>query len=79
MKKAIIATAAVLVLSFISTVCFGVALGSQGLHAFFRDGGVLDDWKDATADWDDVIVYAADLADTDDPVSYTHLTLPTKA
>lgn len=66
MKKAIIATAAVLVLSFISTVCFGVALGSQGLHAFFRDGGVLDDWKDATADWDDVIVYAADLADTDD-------------
>lgn len=66
MKKAIIATAAVLVLSFISTVCFGVALGSQGLRAFFRDGGVLDDWKDATAEWDDVIVYAADLADPDD-------------
>ena len=66
MKKAIIATAAVLVLSFISTVCFGVALGSQGLRAFFRDGGVLDDWKDATSEWDDVIVYAADLADPDD-------------
>ncbi|MGN0571179.1 MAG: DUF4097 family beta strand repeat-containing protein [Candidatus Fimenecus sp.] len=66
MKKAILATAVVLFLSFISTVCFGVALGSQGLHAFFRDGGVLDDWTDTISDWNDVILYTDELVDTDD-------------
>lgn len=66
MKKAIIATAVVLVLSFISTVCFGVALGSQGLRAFFRDGGVLDEWSGAVSDWNDVILYTDALADTDE-------------
>ena len=57
MKKAIIATAVVLVLSFVSTVCFGVALGSQGLRAFFRDGGVLDEWSGAVSDWNDALLY----------------------
>ena len=66
MKKAMIATAVVLVLSFISTVCFGVALGSQGLRAFFRDGGVLDEWSGAVSDWNDVILYTDALADTDE-------------
>lgn len=66
MKKAMIATAVVLVLSFISTVCFGVALGSQGLRAFFRDGGVLDEWSAAVSDWNDVILYTDALADTDE-------------
>ena len=66
MKKAIIATAVVLAVSFISTVCFGVALGSQGLRAFFRDGGVLDAWTDAVSGWQDVLIYTEDLVDTDD-------------
>ena len=66
MKKAMIATAVVLVLSFISTVCFGVALGSQGLRAFFRDGGVLDEWSGAVSDWNDVILYTDAFADTDE-------------
>lgn len=66
MKKAIIATAVVLVLSFISTVCFGVALGSQGLRAFFRDGGAFDEWTDTIAHWNDVALYTEDLVDTDD-------------
>lgn len=66
MKKAIIATAVVLVLSFVSTVCFGVALGSQGLRAFFRDGGVLDEWSGAVSDWSDALLYTDALADTDE-------------
>lgn len=66
MKKAIIATAVVLVLSFVSTVCFGVALGSQGLRAFFRDGGVLDEWSGAVSDWNDALLYTDALADTDE-------------
>ncbi|MGN0519786.1 MAG: DUF4097 family beta strand repeat-containing protein [Candidatus Fimenecus sp.] len=66
MKKAMIATAVVLVLSFISTVCFGVALGSQGLRAFFRDGGVLDEWTDTVTDWNDILLYTDETVDTDD-------------
>ncbi len=50
MKKAMIITSVLLVVSFIATLCFGVALGSQGLRALFRDGGVLDRYVSDRAD-----------------------------
>lgn len=65
MKKAILATAVVMVVAFISTICFGVALGSQGLRAFFRDGGILDGWSQEISDWHDVAMYGESIADTD--------------
>ncbi len=65
MKKAILATAVVMVVAFISTICFGVALGSQGLRAFFRDGGILDGWSQEISDWHDVAIYDEGIADTD--------------
>lgn len=65
MKKAILATAVVMVLAFVSTLCFGVALGSQGLRAFFRDGGILDGWSEEISNWHDVAMYGEDVVDTD--------------
>jgi len=65
MKKAILATAVVMVVAFISTICFGVALGSQGLRAFFRDGGILDGWSQEISDWHDVAMYSEGIVDTD--------------
>lgn len=65
MKKAILATAVVMVVAFISTICFGVALGSQGLRAFFRDGGILDGWSQEFSDWHDVAMYGEGIVDTE--------------
>lgn len=65
MKKAIIASAVVMAVAFISTVCFAVACGAQGLSAIFRDDGLIDDWHDALISWRDIELYS-DVDDWDD-------------
>lgn len=57
MKKGIIASAVVMVLAFISTVCFGVACGRQGLQAIFRDDGLADEWREVLTSWRDAELY----------------------
>lgn len=65
MKKGIIASAAVMVLAFISTVCFGVACGRQGLQALFRENGAFDEWREGLINWRDIELYS-DFDDWDD-------------
>lgn len=65
MKKAILATAVVMVVAFISTICFGVALGSQGLRALLKDGGILENWSQEVSDWHDMAMYGEGMVDTD--------------
>ncbi len=60
MKKAMIITTVLLVVSFITTLCLGAALGSQGLRALFRDGGIVDRWSQNISDRADVSLYDAD-------------------
>ena len=60
MKKAMIITTVLLVVSFITTLCLGAALGSQGLRALFRDGGIVDRWSQNLSDRADVSLYDAD-------------------
>ena len=60
MKKAMIITTVLLVVSFITTLCLGAALGSQGLRALFRDGGIVDRWSQNISDRPDVSLYDAD-------------------
>ena len=54
-----------LVVSFITTLCLGAALGSQGLRALFRDGGVVDRWSQNLSDRADVSLYDADWDEED--------------
>ena len=60
MKKAMSITTVLLVVSFITTLCLGAALGSQGLRALFRDGGIVDRWSQNISDRADVSLYDAD-------------------
>ena len=60
MKKAMIITTVLLVVSLITTLCLGAALGSQGLRALFRDGGIVDRWSQNISDRADVSLYDAD-------------------
>ena len=60
MKKAMIITTVLLVVSFITTLCLGAALGSQGLRALFRDGGIVDRWSQNLSDRADVSLYDED-------------------
>ncbi len=62
MKKALWITAAVMVVSLLCTVCFGVALGSQGVREMIREDGVLDNWA-ANVNWHDVIKHGEYLFD----------------
>ncbi len=63
MKKAIWITATVMVVSLLCTVCFGVALGSQGIREVLRDDGVLDNWSQTVANWHDVVKHGEYLLD----------------
>ena len=65
MKKAMIITTVLLVVSFITTLCLGAALGSQGLRALFRDGGIVDRWSQNLSDRADVSLYDADWDEED--------------
>ncbi len=65
MKKAMIITTVLLVVSFITTLCLGAALGSQGLRALFRDGGVVDRWSQNLSDRADVSLYDEDWDEED--------------
>ena len=60
MKKAMIITTVLLVVSFITTLCLGAALGSQGLRALFRDGGIVDRWSQNISARADFSLYDAD-------------------
>lgn len=61
MKKALWITATVVVLSLICTVCFSVALGSQGVREVLREGGVLDELSE-NVNWHELIAYGKDLS-----------------
>lgn len=65
MKKAMIITTVLLVVSFVTTLCLGAALGSQGLRALFRDGGVVDRWSQNISDRADVSLYDEDWDEED--------------
>ncbi len=66
MKKTMITLAVLLAVSLICTVCFGTALGSQGIRAFFRDDGVLDSWVERMDNWSETAVHVNDWNDIDD-------------
>lgn len=63
MKKAIWITAIVMVVSLLCTVCFGVALGSQGIREVMRDDGVLDNWTQTVSNWHDMVKHGEYLFD----------------
>lgn len=62
MKKWVIALAILFVASLISTICFGVSLGTRAVVALFKDDGIVETWAnrieafmdDDIFDWDDV-------------------------
>lgn len=62
MKKALWITAVVVVISLICTVCFGVALGSQGVREVLREGGVLDELSE-NVNWHELIAYGKEWSD----------------
>lgn len=62
MKKALWITATVVVISLICTVCFGVALGSQGVRELLRDGGALDELSE-NVNWRELIAYGKEWSD----------------
>lgn len=47
MKKWIIALSVLFVAALISTICFGVSLGSRAVVELFSDGGIVETWADA--------------------------------
>lgn len=57
MKKAMIATTVLLVVSFVTTLVLGAALGASGLRALFADGGALDRFADRVRDRTTVSLY----------------------
>lgn len=61
MKKAMLASVILLVVSLVSTVCFGVALGAQGLRALFGQSGLVQDWAQSAVEWRDAVLYTADI------------------
>lgn len=66
MKKAMIATTVLLVVSFVTTLVLGAALGTQGLRALFADGGAVDRLVDRVADRATVELYTDGGFDEDD-------------
>lgn len=63
MKKAIWISAIVMVVALISTVCFGAALGSQGVREVLRDDGILDNWSQTVSDWHNIVKHGEYLFD----------------
>lgn len=61
MKKVMLASVVLLVVSLVSTVCFGVALGAQGLRALFGQSGPVQDWAQSAVEWRDAVLYTADI------------------
>lgn len=62
MKKALWITATVVAISLICTVCFSVALGSQGVRELLRDGGALDELSE-NVNWRELIAYGKEWSD----------------